>query len=401
MFKSRKWLKGVGLFVGMALLAGCSSQPKTPAPQGGTTAEQSQAAAEILIGANFELSGDVATYGQSSLNAAMIAFDEANAKGGVLGKKIKVIRYDNKSDKTESLNVATKLITQDKVAALIGPVTSGNTLAVVPVANQRKVPVVTPTATNPDVTVDPQSKKVNEYIFRACFLDSFQGKAAAEFAVKKGKKAAILVSQADEYSKGLGKFFKETYVSAGGTIVAEEGFNKDDNDYRAILTKVRAQNPDVIYLPAYYEAVGKIVKQARGLGITATFVGSDGWDSPKLAEVAGKENLNNCFFTNHYTPEDKDPAVQAFVKAYKDKHGQVPDALAALAYDGARLIIDAIQRAGSTEPEKIKAALAQTKDFPAITGKFTLNENHDPVKAIVIIELKDGKQEVSEKTAAK
>ncbi|MTV48689.1 ABC transporter substrate-binding protein [Heliobacillus mobilis] len=390
----KTWLKGIGLFLSLAMLAGCSGQSKPTAGAG-------QDSNEIVIGANFELSGDVATYGTSSLNAAMIAFDEINAKGGINGKKIRVVKYDNKSDKTESMNVATRLITQDKVSAIIGPVTSGNTLGVVPVVNSKKVPVLTPTATHPDVTIDPNTKKVNEYVFRACFIDSFQGKAAAEFGLKKGKKAVVLVSQADEYSKGLAKFFKEGFAAGGGTILGEEAFNKDDNDYRAILTKVKSQEPDVIYLPAYYEVVAKVVKQARELGIKAAFVGGDGWDSPKLVEVAGKDVLNNCFFTNHYTPEDPDPAVQSFVKAYKEKYGQTPDALAALAYDGARLLADAIQRAGSTEPEKIKEALAATKDFPAITGKFTLNENHDPVKDIVIIELKDGKQVVSEKIKSK
>ncbi|MCW2278364.1 ABC transporter substrate-binding protein [Heliophilum fasciatum] len=390
MRKKRMWLQGLGLLLSMSLLAGCGG--------GGAKAPSGAQGNEILVGANFELSGPVATYGQSTYNATVLAFDEINAKGGVLGKPIKLIKYDNKSDKTESANVATKLITQDRVSVLVGPVTSGSTLSVIPVATQHKVPVVTPTATSPDVTVDPNTKKVNDYLFRACFLDSFQGRAAAEFAMKKGQKAAILISQSDEYSKGLGKYFGETFKAKGGTIVAEEAFNPDDNDYMAILTKVRAENPDVIYLPAYYEAVGKIVKQARGLGITVPFIGSDGWDSPKLAEVAGVENLSNCFFTNHYTPQDPDPAVQAFVKAYQAKfEGQTPDALAALAYDGARLVADAITRAGSTEPEAIKQALAATKDFPAVTGKFSLNETHDPIKAIVVIELKDGKQIVAEK----
>ncbi|MZP28212.1 ABC transporter substrate-binding protein [Heliobacterium undosum] len=389
-----KWLKGLGVVLSLALLAGCSGQSKEAKAPG-------QAGDEILIGANFELSGDVATYGTSSLNSAMLYFDEVNAKGGINGKKIKIVKYDNKSDKAESLSVVTRLVTQDKVSAVIGPVTSGNTLSVVTFADDKKVPVITPTATNPDVTVDPKTGKVHDYVFRTCFLDSFQGKAAAEFALKKGaKNAVVLVSQADEYSKGLGKFFKETFTAGGGTIAGEEAFDKNDNDYLAILTKVKGKNPDVIYLPAYYEAVGKIVKQARGLGITATFVGSDGWDSPKLTEVAGKDNLNNCFFTNHYTPEDPDPAVQAFVKAYKEKYGQVPDALGALAYDGARLLVDAIERAGSAEPQKIKEALAATKDFPAVTGKFTLNENHDPVKDIVIVELKDGLQTVHSKLKA-
>lgn len=396
MFAKKKWLFLLCSILAVALLAGCGTAKEEPKTDANSDAAQ-QEAGVIPIGLNFELSGGVASFGQSSVNAIELAFDEINKAGGVLGKQIKPIKYDNKSDKTEALNVATRLITQDKVVALIGPVTSGNTLSVVPIAEQRQVPVLAPTATNPDVTINPTTKKVNEFIFRACFLDSFQGKAAAQFAIGKGKSAAVLVSAADEYSKGLGAFFRDEFVAAGGTIVADEVFNKEDQDYNSVLTKVKSTNPDVIFIPAYYEEVGKMVKQARGLDITVPIIGSDGWDSPKLIEVAGVENLNNTFFTNHYTPEDQDPAVQSFVTAYQAKTGQVPDALAALGYDAAYLIVDAIKRADSDDPVKIKEALAATKDFPAITGKLTLDENHDPVKDIVIIEMKAGKQTVNSK----
>lgn len=374
-------------------LTGCGSkEAEKTAGSGG--------AEEIKIGGNFELSGAVATYGTSAVNSIKLAFDEINAKGGVLGgKKLVLVERDNKSDTAESTNVSTSLVSNASIVALLGPVASSMTLAASQPAIDNKIPLLTPTATNPDVTVDPKTGKVKDYIFRSCFLDSFQGKVTANFSLNdlKAKNAAILIDNESDYSKGLAKFYTETFQKGGGKIVATEGFLPKDNDYRALITKIKGKNPDVVFVPAYYESVGKIVKQARELGLNVPIVGTDGWDSPKLVEVAGAANLNNTFFSNHYTPEDPDEKVQAFVKAYKAKYNQTPDALGALSYDAAYIMAEAIKNAGDTDPEKITQALAAIKNFKGVTGEVTLDANHDPIKSAVMIEMKDGKQTVKAK----
>ncbi|GAB6157387.1 ABC transporter substrate-binding protein [Desulfotomaculum varum] len=369
------------------LAAGCGS--------GGAQQEQKAASAdEIVIGGNFELSGNVATFGTAAANGAELYFDEVNAAGGVLNKKIKFVKLDNKSDATEAANVATRLITQDKVAAILGATTSGDTLGFIQVAADNKIPVLTTSATNPDVTVDPNTKQVREYVFRACFIDPFQGTVMANFAIKdlQAKTAVVYVDNNSPYSKGLAQFFKESFTKQGGKILGEEAFVPEDQDFKATLTKIKGLNPDVVYCPGYYEQVGKIVKQGREVGITVPFLGGDGWDSPKLAEIAGEKALNNTYFSNHYSSEQDDPNVKAFVEKYKAKYGQVPDSMAALGYDAAILIVDAIKRSGDGTPEKIKEALKATKDVQAVTGKLSFDENHNPIKGAAILEMKDGKQ---------
>lgn len=352
---------------------------------------------EIRLGANFELTGGVAQYGQSAANGIKLAIKEANAAGGVLGKQIKLVVADNKSEPAEAGNATTKLITQDKVIAIFGPAASSNVLASTQIAQDNKIPLLTPTGTNTKITVD--NGKVKDFAFRSCFIDPFQGQVMASFAQKtvKAKTAAIYIDSSSDYSKSLSQNFEEVFVKNGGTIVAKEAFLQKDQDFKAALTKIKAVNPDVIYIPAYYEEVGKIIKQARELGITAPLLGSDGWDSPKLAEIAGAAALNNTFFTNHYSSQDQDPMVQKFVESYKKEYGQEPDAFAVLGYDGALMMIDAIKRANSADSVKIKDALAQTKDLKVLTGTLSLDANHDPIKSAVIIEMKDGKQTFKEK----
>lgn len=349
---------------------------------------------DIKIGLLNEMTGSNATLGTSSANGAKLAIKEANAKGGVLGKQIQAVIGDNKSEPSESANAMTKLISQDRVAAVTGVFASSNAIAAASVAEGSKVPFLAVGATNPKVTVDEKTGKVKEYTFRVCFIDPFQGTVGANFVLNtlNLKKAAILVDNSSDYSKGLLSFFKEAFSKGGGSIVIEEAYLQKDQDFKAILTKVKAANPEVLYVPGYYEEVGKIVKQARELGINAPIVGGDGWDSPKLAEVAGAEALNNTYFTNHYSVEDTSAASKAFVEAYKKEYGQMPDAMAVLGYDAANVLIDAIKRANSAEPGKIREALAQTKDYPAVTGATTLNATHDAVKSAVIIEMKNGKQ---------
>ena len=348
----------------------------------------------IKIGLLNEMTGGNATFGTSAANGAKLAFKEANAKGGVLGKQIEAVIADNKSEPSESANAMTKLATQDKVVAVTGVFSSSNAIAASSVAESTKVPFLAVGATNPKVTVDEKSGKVKQSTFRVCFIDPFQGTVGANFVLNNlhAKKAAILVDNSSDYSKGLATFFKDALVKGGGSVLAEEAYLQKDQDFKSILTKVKALNVEVIYVPGYYEEVGKIVRQAREMGITVPMIGGDGWDSPKLIELGTPAALNNTFFTNHYSVDDQSPASKAFVDAYKNEYGQTPDALAVLGYDAANLLLDAITRANSTDRAKIQEMLAATKDFPAITGATTMNASHDAVKSAVIIEMKDGKQ---------
>lgn len=379
-------IKLISAFASMTLvaglLAGCGSSSSN----------------EIKIGVVYELTGSTASFGTAAANGAKLAFKEINAKGGVLGKQIVTAVADNKGEPSESSNAMTKVISQDKVVAITGFTTSSNGIAGSTVAEANKIPFVAAATTNPKVTLDENTGKVKNYTFRVCFIDPFQGTVGANFVLNslKAKNAAIMVDNSSDYSKGLSQFFKEAFTKGGGNIAIEEAYLQKDQDFKTILTKIKASNPDVIYVPGYYEEVGKIVKQARELGITVPFVGGDGWDSPKLAEIGGAAALNNTFFTNHYSVEDKSPKSQAFVDAYQKEYGQVPDAMAVLGYDAAYVLVDAIKRANSTDPEKIREALAATKDFPAVTGSLTLNEKHDAVKSAVILEMKDGKQTYKE-----
>lgn len=387
----------LALILAVALVAGCG-QNKSGSGQQGAAGGSGDT---ISIGVNYELSGDVATYGTNSKDAILLAFEEINQKGGVLGgKKINPIVLDNGGKREEAMSAAAKLITENKVVALLGPATSGATMAASSMATEYKVPIISPSATSPDVTVDPQTKKVRDYVFRVCFIDPTQAIVGAQFAAKDlgAKKAAILYSNSDEYSKGLYQVFKEEFPKDGGQIVAEESFNSGDQDFRPALTRVKNAGADLIYVPAYYGDVGKIVNQARELGIKAPMLGADGWDSPKLAEYAGgAANLNNTYFTNHYAASDPNPRLQAFIKAFKAKYNKEPDAFAALAYDTAYLLADAINRAGSADPEAIRNALASTKDFDGITSKITIDQNHNPVKDVAIIAMVDGKQTLKKK----
>ena len=366
------------------LLAGCGggdkAKPAAPASN------------EIKIGGNFELTGGIANFGKQTVNGIQMAFKEINAAGGVNGKQLKLILADNKSEPAEATNAVTKLITQDKVVAVLGPVASSNVLATLQVAQDSKIPVLTATGTNEKITVD--GGKVRPFAFRGCFIDPFQGKVMANFATNtvKAKTAVIYVDQSSDYSKGLKQSFEEAFVKNGGKVLSTEAFLQKDQDFKATLTKIKALNPEVIFIPAYYEEVGKIVKQARELGITVPLLGTDGWDDPKVVEIAGAKSLDNTFFSNHYSSQDTDPAVVKFVAAYKKEYNQEPSALAALGYDSGLMIADAIKRAGSAEGAKIAEALAATKDLKVSTGILTIDANHNPVKSAVVIEMKDGKQ---------
>ncbi|MDF2570655.1 MAG: braC 3 [Sporomusa sp.] len=388
---TKKWSTFVSLAVALTMLAGLV------AGCGGSTTSKPADSKDIKIGGNYEMTGGIANFGNQTANGIKLAFKEANAAGGVLGKQLTFIVADNKSEPAEAANAITKLITQDKVVAVLGPVSSSNVLATLQIAQDNKVPVLTATATNPKVTVD--NGKVRPYAFRACFIDPFQGKVMADFASKsvKAKTAAIYIDNSSDYSKGLADVFEAAFIKAGGKVVAKESFLQKDTDFKATLTKIKATNPEVIFIPAYYEEVGKIVKQARELGISIPLLGTDGWDDSKLVDIAGAAPLNNGFFSNHYSSQDKDPNIVKFVEAYKKEYGQEPSALAALGYDSGIMIIDAIKRAGSADPAKIREALEQTKNLQVSTGILTLDADHNPVKSAVVIEMKDGKQVFKEK----
>ena len=354
---------------------------------------------EIKIGANLEMTGNTATFGQSATNGAKLAIKQVNAKGGVLGKKITLVVADNKSDTAEAANAMQKLSTQDKVIASIAPIASSSVMAAAQVNESAKILGISPTASNPNVTVDPETGKVRDYLFRATFIDPFQGAVMANFAKNtlKAQKAAVYIENSSDYAKGLGKFFKETFVQNGGNIVSDEAYLAKDTDFKATLTKIKASNPDVIFVPGYYQEVGMIVKQAREIGITVPILGADGWDSAKLPEIAGAEALNNTFFSNHYSPDDNSPEIKNFVEAYKAEYGQVPDAFAALSYDATMMIIEAIKRAGVEDSVKVKDELAKTKDYQGVSGSITLDEKHNAVKGVVIIEKKKRIQAFKEK----
>lgn len=386
----KKKLAGIVLSLSLVAgaLAGCSSSDKS---SGGSS--EGKGGDVIKIGANLELSGGVASYGQSILEGVELAIEEIN-KEGIDGKKLELVKADNKSEASEATSAALKLITQDKVSAIIGAATSGNSKAQIQIATDNKVPVITPTGTSPDLTFN--SGKLNEYIFRTCFIDPFQGTVAANFAsgdAVKAKSAAIYVDSASDYSKGLGEAFKKQFEKNGGKIVGEEAFVAKDTDFRATLTRLKAAKPDFIFIPGYYEEVGLIVKQAREAGLNVPMMGGDGWDSPKLIEIAGAKALNNTFITNHYSSGDQDKKIQDFVKAFGAKYdGKSPDAFNALGYDTAYFLADAIKRAGSGDPQKIKDALEATKDLQLVSGNFTLDEQHNPIKSATILEFKEGKQ---------
>ncbi|GAB4229551.1 MAG: ABC transporter substrate-binding protein [Deltaproteobacteria bacterium] len=348
-------------------------------------------AKEIRIGLITPLSGDVKTFGESVRNSFLIAVEEANAKGGAAGMKIVPVIQDDKNDATEAANVANLLVNQQRVKAIVGSVTSKATIPVSDIIQSAKIPTISPTATNPKVTVADGKRK--DYMFRACFIDPFQGAVMAKFSREtlKGKSAAVLYDASNDYSKGIAEVFRDSFRKQGGTVAAFESYGKDDVDFSALLTKVKASRADILFLPDYYNKVGLIAKQVKEKGLKVRMVGPDGWDSPDLVKIAGAA-IEGGYFSNHYSPEDKRPEVAAWVKKYKAKHGQVPDALGTLAYDATNLLIEAIRKAGSDDPRKIRDAIASIRDFKAVSGKSTLDRNGDMIKSAAILKIEGGKQ---------
>ena len=342
-------------------------------------------ASEIVIGEVAALTGGTATFGTSSNAGTKMAIDEINAAGGLLGKKLKLVTEDDQSKAGEAGAVAKKLISRDKVVALLGEVASGRSLEMAPIAQKAGVPMISPASTNPKVT------EAGDHVFRICFIDPFQGTVMGKFAISRGwKKVAILTDTKQDYSVGLSQFFKEYFAKNGGTITSEQNYSSGDKDFKAQLTKIKADAPDAIFASGYYNEAGLIATQARELGITAPLLGGDGWDSPSLVQVAGQA-IEGSFFSNHFSTEDQSPRIQEFVKKYQGLYGKMPDAMAALGYDSAMILADAIKRAGTTEGKALRDAIAATKDFEGITGKITLDANRNANKPAVILTIQDGK----------
>ena len=368
-----------------ALLAGCGGEKKDSADK-------------YVIGASFELTGNVANYGKSTLSGLKLAVDQVNKAGGVNGKQLVVVESDNKSEPAESGNSVTKLITQDKVVAVVGPATSGCVFAATPVVTSNKVPLIAPCATAPAITVD--NGQVKEFIFRACFIDPFQGRVMAEFADKTlgVKNVAILHDASSDYSKGLAEVFEKTLNEKGGKVVAKEAFLSKDIDFKAALTKIKAANPEAIYIPGYYEEVAKIIKQTREIGLNVPLIGCDGWDSPKLVEIAGPEALNNTYFSSAFSVQDQTESVQKFIADYKAMYQKDPDIFCMQGYNAGLVLADALKRAGDgADGTKLAAAIAATKDLPVASGKLTYDKDHNPIISAIIIEMKDGVQSFKEK----
>lgn len=347
---------------------------------GGCTKKSTTSADEILVGQFGSMTGGEATFGQSTDKGVRLAIDAKNAAGGIKGKKIKLITQDNQGKPEEAAAVVKKLITQDKVIAILGEVASTRSLAAAPIAQQFKIPMVSPSSTNPKVT------QVGDFIFRVCFIDPFQGSVMARFTHEnlKLKKVAVLKDLKSDYSLGLAEFYVNKFRELGGKIVAEQTFQTGDSDFKAQLTQIRSAAPDAIFIPAYYTEVGLIARQARQLGLKAVLLGGDGWDSPKLFEI-GQQAIEGGYFSNHYATESTNPATIQFIKTFKEKYGETPDGLAAAGYDAAMVLIDAMERAPEMTPAAIRDELAKTAGFDGATGKITINKERNAEKDAFIV----------------
>jgi branched-chain amino acid transport system substrate-binding protein len=342
-------------------------------------------AGQIKIGAVTCLTGELSTFGVSSKQGADLAVGEINSAGGVLGQPIDLIVEDNGSKAGETATIFRKFVSQDKVAAILGDLTSSATMEGAPIAQDAKIPLLTPSATNVAIT------KVGNYIFRSCFVDPFTGRIMAKFALDqlKAKQAIVITDVKQDYSVGLTEAIRQYFVANGARILTELSYSSGDTNFRTQLTEVKMAHPDVIFLPGYYTEAALILRQAKQLGIDCPFVGGEGWDSPVLIQIAGKSADGN-YYTDHFSANDPSPRVQNFVQEYRAKYGSIPDALAALWYDGARLMAQALQRAGSTDPEKIRDALAGTRDFEGVTGRISIDENRNAAKPGVILKIENG-----------
>lgn len=344
----------------------------------------------IKIGSMFELTGSAAAYGTSMNNAVHMAVDEINEDGGINGKQVEVVEYDTKTDETEAASLTTRLGTRDQVTAIIGPATTGSMQAAIPSANTAQVPIMSPTATDDGVLTDSNGE-VHPYAWRTSFTNSFQGSALAQFANDEldAKSAVILSDNSSDYAIGLTETFKKVF---DGEIVASENFSEGETDFSAVLTNIKDMDFDVLYVPGYYEEAGPIIKQAREMGLDQPILGPDGMGNEILRELAGAENMNDIYYTSHFVVTSEDPAVQEFVSDYKDEFNVEADMFTGLAYDSVYVLKEAIESAESSDPKEVNEALKNITDFPGITGTFSFDEMHDPVKTVNIIEIQDNEE---------
>ena len=378
----KKWCALFVTALGLVLIStGCNK-----------SAEQTAADGKVIkIGEFASLTGKEATFGISSHEGTLLAIEEMNNAGGVLGKKLDLITEDDLSKAGEPATVVNKLISRDGVVGVLGEVASSRSLEAAPICQQAQVPMISPSSTNPKVT------ETGDYIFRVCFIDPFQGTVMANFATKtlKAKKVAVFTDVKSDYSKGLAKFFKEGFTKAGGQIVAELDYNGGDKDFKAELTAIKAANPDAVFVPGYYTDVALICIQAKQLGLAVPLFGGDGWESDQLVKI-GQDAVEGTYFSTHYAPDVATEKSKNFVAAYQkrwknsDGSPKLPDAMAALGYDSAMILVDAMKRAGTTDGPKVRDALAATKDFEGVTGKTTINEKRDATKSAVILQVKGG-----------
>lgn len=385
--KRRILALGLSLLFLTAIFAGCGKSLSGTQPSsspGASTGNTETSGDYIMIGTIQPITGPVSVYGVQTRNAVEMAIEEINTAGGVLGKQLKLVVADDEANPEKTVTAFKRQATQDKIVALVGALTSKCSLAITKEANDRKIIMCSPSSTNDAVT-----SKDLKYIFRACYNDSFQGQVVAKFALDnlKGKNAAILYDNTNDYSKGLRDNFKAKFEEMGGTIVAEESYATGDQDFSAQITTIKGKNPDVIFVPDYYSTVSLIAKQVRNQGIDKPMLGADGWD--EIANNAGDEVVG-CYYSNHYSPDADDAEVKSFVEKYKAKYkGEIPNALAALGYDSTYIIADAIKAAGSTDPDAIADAMMKTnKKF--VTGQISFNETHNPVKSAVMVKLEAG-----------
>jgi branched-chain amino acid transport system substrate-binding protein len=361
----------------LALAFSCSRQPENGEPPVNRST--------IKIGYFGDLTGPNYNFSQSAMNGVLMAAAKINQYGGIKGRQIDVVIDDDRGSPEEAARLTAKLIDKDKVVAIIAGGVSGNSLAAAPKAQSSRVPMISSSSTDPAVT------KTGDYIFRTCFVDSFQGEVMANFAAStlQAKKAAILFDFNSPYGRGLTDFFELSFRKLGGEIVNKQSYKQGDADFKGQLSSIKAAEPDVIYIPGYYGDVALIAKQARAFGLEQPLLGGDGWDAPELWQLGG-DALNGSYISTHYSPNSPSSDIQMFVEEYKQRYGNlVPDAHAALAYDAARLLFDALERAGTTDSAPLRDALAQTKDFKGVTGVISIDADRNAVKPATVLKLQD------------
>jgi branched-chain amino acid transport system substrate-binding protein len=370
-------------------LVACEKKQAPQPPQANATAPAAAVGDVIVLGHVGSLTGNEATFGDSTDKGLKLAVEEANARGGVKGKRIELKTYDNQGKPEEAAVAATRLVVNDHASVLLGEVASRRSLAMAPIADEQKVPMITPASTNPKVT--KEGDKVRPYVFRVCFIDPFQGTVMARFAREtlKLSRVAVLRDVGNDYSVGLADYFLTRFKELGGTIVDDQSYKAGDQDFKAQLTAIKGKKPEGIYVPGYYTDVALIARQARELGLKQPLMGGDGWDSAKLFEIGGKA-LDGCYYSNHYSPDDPSARIQEFVARFKAKFGAVPDTMAALGFDAGQIAVDAMTRAKDLTGPSIRDAIAATKDFPGVTGMITLDADHNAAKPAVVLAIQNG-----------